>query len=473
MPNWSKMVLTKQGKESIAETQVNSRTLNLLFIGVGSGDISTEQIDMLTDLKQQEQQVNISYKEDLGNGMYKIIGSITNKDVKKGFYIRELGIYAMSESGTPFLLSIASDDSPDYLPAYGGENVVSSEFTIYVNVGSDAKCVAKFDSDIYATIRYVDGKMNEHIRDPYAHKGIFDKLKEWINSIFATKNEVNAFKSKVENDYLLKIDASNTYLTKSDASYTYTTKDYAESTYLKKNDIPTVNFSPYLKKTDASNTYLTKSDASYTYTTKDYAERTYLKKNDLPTIDFSPYLKKTDASNTYLTKSDAYYTYLTESEADRKYQPKGNYLTEYEANNAYQPKGDYITESKANSRFLWEFELKDKLLSILGVRYSIEENGYICFGPLFGGLIIQWGICKNLPYQEGNYTTVTFPVNFKSDVIIPFAIVNYRIDIRQGYNDFYLGVAYPTKENFALTLEAATGSYNTEHCAAYWIAIGR
>ena len=369
MPNWSKMVLTKQGKESIAETQVNSRTLNLLFIGVGSGDISTEQIDMLTDLKQQEQQVNISCKEDLGNGMYKIIGSITNKDVKKGFYIRELGIYAMSENGTPFLLSIASDDSPDYLPAYGGENIVSSEFTIYVNVGSDAKCVAKFDSDIYATIRYVDGKMNEHIKDPYAHKGIFDKLKEWINSIFATKNEVNAFKSKVENDYLLKIDASNTYLTKSDASYTYTTKDYAESTYLKKNDIPTVNFSPYLKKTDAS--------------------------------------------NTYLTKSDAYYTYLTESEADRKYQPKGNYLTEYEANNAYQPKGNYITESNANSRFLWGYEFKDKLLEVLGVRYSIEENGYICFGPLFGGLIIQWGkILKSTYGYEHPFFTLTFPIKY-------------------------------------------------------------
>ena len=424
MPNWSKMVLTKQGKESIAETQVNSRTLNLLFIGVGSGDISTEQIDMLTDLKQQEQQVNISCKEDLGNGMYKIIGSITNKDVKKGFYIRELGIYAMSENGTPFLLSIASDDSPDYLPAYGGENIVSSEFTIYVNVGSDAKCVAKFDSDIYATIRYVDGKMNEHIKDPYAHKGIFDKLKEWINSIFATKNEVNAFKSKVENDYLLKIDASNTYLTK--------------------------------------------SDASYTYTTKDYAERTYLKKNDIPTIDFSPYLKKTDASNTYLTKSDAYYTYLTESEADRKYQPKGNYLTEYEANNAYQPKGDYLTESKANSRFLWGYEFKDKLLEVLGVRYSIESNGYICFGPLFGGLIIQWG-------NVGQYACdIQLPIKFPTTI---FGVYLGGVSPEIGQ--------YNEQENKLFVQEWSLYSVNNSGLSfrkigylgdggkRYWIAIGK
>ena len=78
-----------------------------------------------------------------------------------------------------------------------------------------------------------------------------------------------------------------------------------------------------------------------------------------------------------------------------------------------------------------------------------------------------------MPYWEGEYTTVTFPIKFESDVIIPFAIVNYRMKSRQGNNDFYLGVAYPTKENFAITLEAATGSYNTERCAAYWIVIGR
>lgn len=190
---------------------------------------------------------------------------------------------------------------------------------------------------------------------------------------------------------------------------------------------------------------------------ENYAENTYLKAKDIPTVNFSPYLKKTDAESEYLKKTDA----------------SNTYLTKYDATEKYQPKGDYITESKANSRFLWEYSFKDKLLEVLGVRYSIEKNGYICFGPLFGGLIIQWGICKNLPYQEGNYTTVTFPVNFKSDVIIPFAIMNYRMESRQRDNDFYLGVAYPTKENFAITLEAATSSYNTEHCAAYWIAIGR
>ena len=32
------------------------------------------------------------------------------------------------------------------------------------------------------------------------------------------------------------------------------------------------------------------------------------------------------------------------------------------------------------------------LLDASGVKYLIDTNGYVCFGSLFGGLIIQWGM---------------------------------------------------------------------------------
>lgn len=32
-----------------------------------------------------------------------------------------------------------------------------------------------------------------------------------------------------------------------------------------------------------------------------------------------------------------------------------------------------------------------KVLTATGVKYNIAQNGYLCFGGLFGGLIIQWG----------------------------------------------------------------------------------
>ena len=89
---------------------------------------------------------------------------------------------------------------------------------------------------------------------------------------------------------------------------------------------------------------------------ENYAEQTYLKTKDLPTIDFSPYLEKSDAEYEYLKKTDA----------------SNTYLTKYDATEKYQPKGDYLTNNTANSRFLWEYNFKDKLLEVLGVRYSLS-----------------------------------------------------------------------------------------------------
>ena len=35
------------------------------------------------------------------------------------------------------------------------------------------------------------------------------------------------------------------------------------------------------------------------------------------------------------------------------------------------------------------------VLDATGVKYLIDTKGYVCFGSLFGGLIIQWGITVN------------------------------------------------------------------------------
>lgn len=40
----------------------------------------------------------------------------------------------------------------------------------------------------------------------------------------------------------------------------------------------------------------------------------------------------------------------------------------------------------------WFGKLLKMALTASGVKYSIAQNGYVCLGSLFGGLIIQWGV---------------------------------------------------------------------------------
>lgn len=49
-----------------------------------------------------------------------------------------------------------------------------------------------------------------------------------------------------------------------------------------------------------------------------------------------------------------------------------------------------------------------KVLTATGVKYNIAQNGYLCFGGLFGGLIIQWG--KLDYYGNGGGVAYTPPL---------------------------------------------------------------
>lgn len=50
-----------------------------------------------------------------------------------------------------------------------------------------------------------------------------------------------------------------------------------------------------------------------------------------------------------------------------------------------------------------------KVLDATGVKYSTGENGYLCLGSLFGGVIIQWGYKSSV--NEGN---ISYPITSKA-----------------------------------------------------------
>lgn len=55
-----------------------------------------------------------------------------------------------------------------------------------------------------------------------------------------------------------------------------------------------------------------------------------------------------------------------------------------------------------------------KVLTATGVKYNIAQNGYLCFGSLFGGLIIQWGTIS----LNARKSMIILPISAKVYVIV-------------------------------------------------------
>lgn len=60
-----------------------------------------------------------------------------------------------------------------------------------------------------------------------------------------------------------------------------------------------------------------------------------------------------------------------------------------------------------------------KVLEATGVKYSLGQNGYVCFGSLVGGLIIQWGLTtyNNNPDGQAITPAIAFSTYFAGVVV--------------------------------------------------------
>lgn len=70
-----------------------------------------------------------------------------------------------------------------------------------------------------------------------------------------------------------------------------------------------------------------------------------------------------------------------------------------------------ITAITALETGSWFGQLLKMVLTASGVKYNIAQNGYVCLGSFFGGLIIQWG-------RNRSDTMIGFPISFSVPPII-------------------------------------------------------
>ena len=70
-----------------------------------------------------------------------------------------------------------------------------------------------------------------------------------------------------------------------------------------------------------------------------------------------------------------------------------------------------ITAITALETGSWFGQLLKMVLTASGVKYNIAQNGYVCLGSFFGGLIIQWG-------RYNSDTIQGYPISFRAEPIV-------------------------------------------------------
>ena len=177
MSSWKGWRLTAAGARLQAKVEAGE-PLVLKEIAVGSGDAGENNLADYTALKKLEQRLPISGKEITDQGTVKITAIITNTELKEGFFIREMGVYATDPDEGDILYLVAVDSLPDYFPAFNGESAISEEFVINIKVSDAANVIINLDGSALVSNAVLNAAIAAHNNNPDAHTELFKQAKD-------------------------------------------------------------------------------------------------------------------------------------------------------------------------------------------------------------------------------------------------------------------------------------------------------
>lgn len=128
MADFNNAIMTTEGAALLARTTAGTAKLKFTKLVTGSGTYTDSEktrgsLQARTSLKAQKQEFPFSTITMASDTCVKLVALVSNAELSVGYYVNEVGIYAVDEldaSATPVLYSIAIANVADYLPPYNG-----------------------------------------------------------------------------------------------------------------------------------------------------------------------------------------------------------------------------------------------------------------------------------------------------------------------------------------------------------------
>ena len=179
MADFNNAIMTSAGAELLAATTAGTAKLKFTKLVTGSGTYTESEktrgsLQARKSLKAQKQEFPFSTITMASDTCVKLVALVSNAELTTGYYVNEVGIYAMDElhpGAAPVLYSIAIANVADYLPPYNGltPSTITQEYfatvdnalevTIQANTGA-----AALAEDLEATNEELARVMEENDR---------------------------------------------------------------------------------------------------------------------------------------------------------------------------------------------------------------------------------------------------------------------------------------------------------------------
>lgn len=143
MADWTGAILTNKGRALEAKVTAGKCKLQLTKLKVGDGTPS--DIESMTDLISPKANIGISSITPSDTGVCDVEGTITNTDLEKGFYMRELGVFATDPDDGEILYAVTTDSHADYLQAKGSSTALSVGLHMQVIITNSEDVTALLD----------------------------------------------------------------------------------------------------------------------------------------------------------------------------------------------------------------------------------------------------------------------------------------------------------------------------------------
>lgn len=262
MSEYNKTILTNEGIDLARRANKGTATFSLTR-GVSSTDNlsgkTVEELQNLTKLPSIQQSVKLSDVGDTPDNSDTVLGvrmTFDNQNLKTGYNVHTVGIYAKEPDKNEILYGIATAKTPEYIPDFGEQTLFKFDFLMYLVIGRTDKVTVEVSPDdvyrkkeVYSKSEVDTAVAKLDKKDAEIVKSLNDYKQE--NSAYHTDFEksvtdrlgTKADKTTVEQQLGTKADKSNTY-----------TKDEVNSKVTPKADKGYVD-SELNKKADKATTY--------------------------------------------------------------------------------------------------------------------------------------------------------------------------------------------------------------------------